>query len=42
VTSGDNPAAVLRVLHLAAIRITSEAARGRRITLTVQLEEAAP
>jgi hypothetical protein len=41
VTSGDNPADVLGVLHLAAIRITSEAARGQRVTLTLELEEAA-
>jgi hypothetical protein len=40
VISGDNPAAVLRVLHLAAIRITSEAGRGSRVTLTLELEEA--
>jgi hypothetical protein len=42
VTSGDSPADVLRVLGLAAIRITSEAARGQRVTLTLQLEEAVP
>lgn len=40
VTSGDSPAAVLRVLHLAAIRITSESGRGSRVTLTLELEEA--
>jgi hypothetical protein len=40
VTSGDNPTAVLRVLHLAAIRITSESGRGSRVTLTLELEEA--
>ena len=41
VTSGDNPAAVLRALSLAMIRITSETARGQRVTLTLELEEAA-
>ena len=40
VTSGDSPAAVLAVLHLAAIRITSESGRGSRVTLTLELEEA--
>lgn len=42
VTGGDNPAAVLRVLHLAAITINPQTRAGRRVTLTVQLEEAAP
>ena len=41
VTSGDSPAAVLAVLHLGAIRITSESGRGSRVTLTLELEEAA-
>jgi hypothetical protein len=40
VTGGDSPAEVLRVLHLAAIRITSESGHGSRITLTLELEEA--
>ena len=40
VTSGDSPASVLTVLHLAAIRITSESGRGSRVTLTLELEEA--
>lgn len=40
VTGGDSPASVLRVLHLAAIRITSETGRGSRVTLTLELEEA--
>ena len=40
VTSGDSPASVLAVLHLAAIRITSESGRGQRVTLTLELEEA--
>lgn len=41
VTGGDSPAAVLRVLHLSAIRIVSETGRGRRVTLVLRLEEAA-
>ena len=41
VTAGDNPADILRVLHLNAIRITSETARNHRVTLILQLEEAA-
>jgi hypothetical protein len=41
VTSGDNPADVLRVLHLASIKLTSQAGRGQRVTLTLELEEAA-
>ena len=41
VTSGDSPAAVLAVLHLSAIRITSHSGRNHRVTLTLQLEEAA-
>ena len=40
--AGDRAADVLRVLGLAAIRITSEAGRGHRVTLTLQLEEASP
>jgi hypothetical protein len=40
VTGGDSPASVLRVLHLAAIRITSETGRGSRVTLALELEEA--
>ena len=40
VTGGDRPAAVLRVLNLAAIRIVSEAGRGQRVTLVLRLEEA--
>lgn len=40
VTGGDNPASVLRVLHLAAITIISESRRGNRVTLILQLEEA--
>ena len=40
VTGGDSPASVLAVLHLAAIRITSESGRGSRVTLTLELEEA--
>ena len=40
VTAGDSPASVLAVLHLAAIRITSESGRGSRVTLTLELEEA--
>jgi hypothetical protein len=40
VTGGDSPASVLAVLHLAAIRITSESGRGQRVTLTLELEEA--
>jgi hypothetical protein len=40
VTSGDSPAAVLRVLHLTAITIISETGRGSRVTLTLELEEA--
>ena len=40
-TSGDSPAAVLRVLHLAAITIISETGRGQRVTLALRLEEAA-
>jgi hypothetical protein len=39
VTAGDDPAEVLRILHLAAIRITSERGRGQKVTLTLQLEE---
>ena len=39
VTSGDSPAAVLAILHLAAIRITSESGRGSWVTLTLELEE---
>lgn len=41
VTGGDSPAAVLRVLHLAAIRITEETGRGRRVILTLELQEQA-
>ena len=40
VTSGDSPAEVLRVLHLNAIRITSQSGRNHRVTLVLQLEEA--
>jgi hypothetical protein len=40
VTAGDSPADVLRVLHLSAIRITSESGRNHRVTLVLQLEEA--
>ena len=40
VTGGERPAAVLRVLHLSAIRIVSEAGRGQRVTLVLRLEEA--
>jgi hypothetical protein len=40
VCAGDSPASVLAVLHLAAIRITSESGRGQRVTLTLELEEA--
>jgi hypothetical protein len=40
VIAGDSPADVLRALGLAAIRITSEAGRGRRVYLTLELEEA--
>jgi hypothetical protein len=40
VTGGDSPAAVLRALHLAAIRITSEAGRRSPATITLQLDEA--
>ena len=40
VTAGDSPASVLRILGLAAIRITSESGRGQRATLTLELEEA--
>ena len=40
VTGGDSPASVLAVLHLAAIRITSESGRGSRVALTLELEEA--
>ena len=40
VTAGDSPASVLDILHLAAIRITSESGRGSRVTLTLELEEA--
>ena len=40
VTAGDSPASVLDILHLAAIRITSESGRGQRVTLTLELEEA--
>jgi len=39
VLEGASPADVLRVLHLAAIRITSETGRGQRVTLTLELEE---
>jgi hypothetical protein len=39
VLEGASPADVLRVLHLAAIRVTSEAGRGQRVTLTLELEE---
>ena len=39
VTGGDSPAEILAVLHLAAIRITSESGRGSRVTLTLELEE---
>lgn len=41
VTEGANPADVLRVLHLSAIRITGESGRNHRVTLTLQLEDAA-
>jgi hypothetical protein len=41
VTDGAAPADVLRVLHLSAIRITSESSRNHRVTLVLQLEEAA-
>lgn len=40
VTEGASPADVLRVLHLSAIRITSESGRNHRVTLVLQLEEA--
>jgi hypothetical protein len=41
ITSDDSPAAVLRALHLTAITIASEAGRGQRVTLTLELQEAA-
>jgi hypothetical protein len=42
VTGGDSPAAVLRVLHLTAITITSQTRAGRRVTLTLELQEVTP